>query len=112
MVAQRGGWLTEARRKLPPGRGTAPRNTSWGGRAVVELWEPRKGGLQVGLVQGDFLEEAGFKRGQWGEASLRRGSQDICSALATFRATSAPSTPTHGPPKAHCARLWAELSGA
>lgn len=68
-MAQRGGWLTEARRKLPSGRGTAPRNTSWGGRAVVGLWEPRKGGIQLGLVQGDFLEEAGFKRGQWGEAS-------------------------------------------
>lgn len=105
MVAQRGGWLAEARRKLPPGRGTAPRNTSWGGRAVVELGEPRKGGIQVGLVQGDFLEEAGFKRGQW-------GSQDTRSALAMLRAASAPSSPTHGPPKAHCARLRAELSGA
>lgn len=39
-----------------------------GSKAVDEPWKPRKGRGRR-LVQGGFLEEAGFELGQWDKAS-------------------------------------------
>lgn len=60
----RGAWPPEAGRKLLLGRGSVPWKTSLGGKAVCSSAM----GTQDGLVQGGFLEVAGLKLGQQGEA--------------------------------------------